>query len=488
AGGSGRKQQAGRREEETVTISLFLDDAPMAEDLSQEEIEDLWEFYVRHEDNKPSAECLRVRGGFAALLRSLFEQECVPSPSAGLVAWIAYDIFGAVEDEIEHRSFLRHFNEFWRGRGDLVPQYGRLRSSWSPPAHPALGQREPGRSATRHDAEERELLTTPSAVEAALNRVSAVGTQAHPEDFQRLTEVDTGTLGRDGEPANVRRRVYERDGEPLEVDRGTLERDGEPLEVDRGTLERDGEPLEVSRGTLETDGEPLEVGRVSLERDGEEAPDGPVKTPDSLSAALPAAIRKSDESSPSGEPPGNDTRAAERPVAADEVEWKDLEVARLLKKVEAAEERRVAAEEVALSRALEVQQMSARLRRLEEALTVEKGISAKLRAERHGGNGDSTAAVEDQLAALHRSRACLATAVAAASSAVATTEEVWDRPAQLTSILFEVLDNAKTLAQSERDDQQSTWRDLFVDLCNILVQLPRVDKRAQRLVTTTTNS
>ncbi|KAF4710608.1 hypothetical protein FOZ62_000352, partial [Perkinsus olseni] len=167
-------------------------------------------------------------------------------------------------------------------------------------------------------------------------------------------------------------------------------------------------------------------------------------------------------------------------------------------------EKRTSAEEVALSRALEVQQISKRLRRLEEALTVEKGISAKLRAERRGGNGDSgpprvttmlpnfvwfvlydfssqTAAVEDQLAALHRSRACLATAVAAASSAVATTEEVWDRPSQLTSILFEVLDNAKTLAQSERDDQQSTWRDLFVDLCNILVQLAKVSDH--RMVT-----
>ncbi|KAF4713451.1 hypothetical protein FOZ63_008325, partial [Perkinsus olseni] len=297
----------------------------MAEDLSQEEIEDLWEFYVRHEDNKPSAECLRVRGGFAALLRSLFEQEGVPSPSAGLVAWIAYDVFGAVEDEIEHRSFLRHFNEFWSGRGDLVPQYGRLRSSWSPPAHAVLGQRKPGRSGTRQKAEERELLTTPSAVEAALNRVSAVGTQAHLEDFQRLTEVDRGTYERDGEPANVRRR--------------TLERDGEPLEVGRVTLGRGGEPLEVGRVTPEKDRQPLEVDRVSLERDGEDALDGPVKTPDSLSAALPAAIRESDESWPSGETPGNDTRAAERPVAADEVEWKDLEVARLLKELEAAEER-----------------------------------------------------------------------------------------------------------------------------------------------------
>ncbi|KAF4725844.1 hypothetical protein FOZ63_009749, partial [Perkinsus olseni] len=34
---------------------------------------------------------------------------------------------------------------------------------------------------------------------------------------------------------------------------------------------------------------------------------------------------------------------------------------------------------------------------------------------------------------------------------------------------------------SERDDQQSTWRDLFVDLCNILVQLAKVSDH--RMVT-----
>ncbi|KAF4660613.1 hypothetical protein FOL47_007073 [Perkinsus chesapeaki] len=324
-------------------------------------------FYLHREGNKSGSDSLRIQGGFAAMVRSLFEQEGLLYPSAGLVAWLAYDIFGAEDEEIDKATFRRRFNEFWTSREFILQRYAQLQGTWSPPTVAVMA---PVRGVN-------EKFTLKENLVRGKAKVEAVGI------------------------------------------------------------------------------EPAKAADTAV-----------VATPDSLS---PKSVRATERTRKSGK--------------GDEEKWRDLKVARLLKRLETVETRRAEAEKLASSRADEMKEMTRKIRELEDALGVARRLSLRERKEKSGH--DSTAPLDKQLSALHRSRACLATAVTAASKAMATTEEVWDRPSELTSLLFQVLDNAKSLAQAETEDHVSTWRDLFVDLCNIQVQMVRADKRAQRLATRT---